>query len=130
MTHTTHTQGEWAALEAGRELPGTEGCHEIHSYVAHQLVMIAEISWGNFSTHCPDGTPQIPDYEITEAEALNNAHLIAAAPDLLEALKGILGALDQPVTRRLRAEHSIFNGDMLVIEHFALAAINKARGIS
>jgi hypothetical protein len=83
--------------------------------------MIAEVSWGEFSTHCPVGTPQIPDYEITEAEALNNAHLIAAAPDLLEALEDMLA---QASGTPKRCEHEY---DCICPNDNARAAIKKAR---
>ena len=57
-----------------------------------------------------------------------NARLIAAAPELFLAIRGILGALDQPITRRLRADHPIFNADILAIEEFAQIALDKIRG--
>ena len=61
------------------------------------------------------------------------AQAIASVPTLrsqnaalVTCIKGILGALDQPVTRRLRRENSIFNGDMLCVEHFAADALKQA----
>ena len=54
--------------------------------------------------------------------------LKAERDELLVCIKGILGALDQPITRRLRKENSIFHGDICVIEHFAKAAIEKCKG--
>lgn len=114
----TYSKGEWVALEVDVNLLGTDGGHEVHTYIGEQLVMIAEVSAGVFSTHCPEGTPQIPDYEITQAEALANARLIAAAPDLLAALVAMVKIYDDAPRTFTTAGAA------------ARSAINKARGLS
>jgi len=82
--------------------------------------------------HVHAGSPSIvrDEQNAFVAEGCSNAdtRLIAAAPELLTALEGIMGALDQPNTQRLRRENSILHGDLCVIEHFAKEAIAKAKG--
>ena len=55
--------------------------------------------------------------------AMANAQLIAAAPDLLEALQNMIGAFDNPIVRRKLP--SDFNSEAI---QSARAAINKATG--
>lgn len=58
-----------------------------------------------------------------------NATLIAAAPELLEALKGILAALNQPVQfteLRTPASTDVLRGDAALARKIASAAISKA----
>ena len=114
----TYSKGEWVALEVDVNLLGTDGGHEVHTYIGEQLVMIAEVSGGVFSTHCPEGTLQIPDYEITQAEALANARLIAAAPDLLAALEAMVSIYPEAPGTYTKQGST------------ARSAINKARGLS
>lgn len=53
-----------------------------------------------------------------------NARLIAAAPELLDALKGLLGFCDTPISRRRLGE----NPDRQEMVDIARAAIAKAEG--
>jgi hypothetical protein len=89
---TNITPGEWVALEAGVNLPGTECGHEVHAYVGEQLVLIAECCEGHFSTYYPDSWEgkREPDYRLTIDEALANAKAISAVPDLIAALADML----------------------------------------
>ncbi|HHA1718956.1 TPA: hypothetical protein ACOEGC_004654 [Enterobacter kobei] len=56
-------------------------------------------------------------------EALANAKLASAAPDLLEALQNMIGAFDNPIVRRKLP--SDFNSEAI---QSARAAISKALG--
>lgn len=60
---------------------------------------------------------------LTNEEQAANAHLIAAAPDLLEALQNMIGAFDNPIVRRKLP--SDFNKEAI---ESARAAISKALG--
>jgi hypothetical protein len=69
----------------------------------------------------------------THDEALANARLIAAAPDLLEALKELMGDIDsgvlvRDVTRDREAGWAIEMLAFVKRLHAALAAIAKAEG--
>ncbi|MFA6315631.1 MAG: hypothetical protein WC648_04680 [Candidatus Paceibacterota bacterium] len=83
-----HTQGEWVALEAGVNLPDTEGGHEVHTSVDGQLVWIAECCEGHFSEHYPDTWEGVrsPDYHLTNDEALANARRIVACVNACESI--------------------------------------------
>lgn len=67
------------------------------------------------------------DAAMSQREAVANAHLIATAPDLLDALKGAIGALEfsQDFHRDLGNEDQAFAADRL---DAARAAIAKATG--
>ncbi|MFP2409146.1 hypothetical protein ACLEVB_17285 [Enterobacter ludwigii] len=56
-------------------------------------------------------------------KTIANAHLIAAAPDLLEAMQNMIGAFDNPIVRRKLP--SDFNSEAI---QSARAAISKALG--
>jgi hypothetical protein len=93
MTYKTNiTNGKWSSFEAGVDLPGTDGGHEVHSHVEGQLVMVAECIEGHFSMDYPDTWQgeRTPDYHLSKAEALANAKAIAAVPDMIAALRATL----------------------------------------
>lgn len=66
----------------------------------------------------------------TDSEMLNQANVAylrvcSERNEYQTVLKAVLGFLDQPVTRRLRRQNSVFNADMTVIEHFIKEALAK-----
>ena len=63
---------------------------------------------------------QIADVQESE----NNARLISAAPELLEALQNIMGLYDTPIERRKRQNDSFYSDSI----NFARKAISKAEG--
>ena len=54
-----------------------------------------------------------------------DARLIAAAPEMLAAIKATLAMLEQNVTVNLRAKDVVFNGDVRFIEDTLRAALAK-----
>ena len=96
MTNTKHTTGPWA-------LDARATCHVVG--VNNRSVCSA----GGYSDNCSDGA------YILENEA--NARLIAAAPELLEALENIIATDGNPCAiTKCKAETK------------AIAAIAKAKG--
>lgn len=100
MSTTQHTPGPWIV---SRESNGTHIRNAIGG-------LVASMEAGSQSARDRD------------------APLIAAAPELLESLRAVLAVLEQPVTRNLRMESSIFNSDIGMLERFTRAAIAKATG--
>lgn len=106
-TQTKHTPGPWTTYTLNDSV-NVEYCDDnLRSIIAR--VREADLC---------------PEHGTTEA----NARLIAAAPELLEELKFVVAMLDQPVTRRLCAESSIFRADVAVILKHANLVIAKAEG--
>jgi hypothetical protein len=75
-----HTLGPWTILEDAFAYPGIEADGGTFSVVIL-----------GYPDHGDDGGVR----GRTEEEALANAHLIAAAPDLLEALESMLAITDR-----------------------------------
>jgi hypothetical protein len=71
-----HTPGPWFVAPR----------NEVNS-AGHNIAMIADLDWGQYRDAEDNG----------EAEFEANARLIAAAPDLLEALKAAMAFLDENV---------------------------------
>lgn len=83
---TKHTQGEWgiATIDYGA------ADDEIVTVVNGCMVNIAAVfGAGEYSEARPGGEPE-PRYEVSKKESEANARLIAAAPNLLEAVKSML----------------------------------------
>lgn len=72
-----HTKGPWKAYPAEHLAKGSEDPNLFFTIGPRQFHTVAEIRPGNPDDGLPDQTPA-------------NARLIAAAPDLLEALEGLL----------------------------------------
>lgn len=87
MTKQQHTPGPWSIV-------GNEHAHTVVS----SAIVVADV-------FCPDDNTVSPE---SENEALANAHLIAAAPCLLDALerfaKGDYGAESVRITRAALAK--------------------------
>ena len=80
-------------------------------------------SHGRFQLIGPDGTPLDPDRDnATPGEAEANAALIAAAPDLLAALKSMVNYYAPKHSEWWHGPHQVS------ITKAAKAAINKAGG--
>ncbi len=79
-----HTQGKWMLAIAGKNVHGTD-THQIISGIPYESAM-----GGDTETPICD----IAQYG-TDEEAKANAKLIAAAPELLEALKEVRKSLDE-----------------------------------
>jgi hypothetical protein len=78
MTTSEHTPGPWAIDDYGAiraDMPNDDGCVE----VAHRIYSPLGLDYGNVRTR-----------PMTLIEAQANARLIAAAPDLLEAIEGMI----------------------------------------
>lgn len=73
-----HTSGQWSVNHNSTTL----GVAQICADEKHHVIGIADCFQGEASTHGKKGK-----YVVSEKEMLANAHLIAAAPELLKALK-------------------------------------------
>lgn len=98
MSEMKHTPGPWRFYTE----PQPNGCPIVGNGSGLMLAMLAH------SVNYPD--------QRDEANA--NARLIAAAPDLLEALQAVVSQLEG---------HDLHNGDVFAINN-AYAAIAKATG--
>lgn len=78
MTESNHTPGPWEA--DGELIMSTQG------------IAVATVLY-------PDDFPCLEDAEGVEAECTANARLIAAAPDLLAALKMFVSAFPLPLRK-------------------------------
>ncbi|CAB4156064.1 hypothetical protein UFOVP673_37 [uncultured Caudovirales phage] len=106
-----HTPGPWSIF--------TDDKHKHNAGIEAENFSIVTI--GYF-----DETPGIDDSGVkgnTEEEALANAHLIAAAPDLLEALEKCAAVIGAP-----QEGHWATDDEVNDAYDSAVAAINKAKG--
>lgn len=113
---TKHTQGEWgiATIDCGA------ADDEIVTEVNGCMVNIAAVfGAGEYSEARPNGENE-PHYEVSKEEAAANARLLAAAPDLLEALRAAVSSAEG-VARRNHSEEPFWTLE-------ARAAIAKAMG--
>lgn len=121
MTATIkHTPAPWVVADLGREIHDRKTKYENGSRIGETPNVIAYVE------PCPTMHRGIID---CEASRLANAHLIAAAPDLLAALKGMLAITSD--SRGVAGYH--LNGEEALWEEFnevssAIAAIAKAEG--
>ncbi len=99
---SAHTPGPWEPLRGGIEVQSETNNHEVHAFVNGVPVPIAEI-YRNMTVEHDD---PVGKYEISEAEGLANLHLIAAAPDLLAALKTIIEDHPRDVFGAIQAAES------------------------
>lgn len=100
---TEYTPGPWAIIRDGAKLP------LIVTELTEQYGIIAQVRKDSLEN----------GYD----EANANAHLIAAAPDMLEALKGLLA--NAPVPKRIKDDFSY-----ILYREAASKAIAKAEGRS
>lgn len=70
------------------------------------------------------GGPKHKTYLKDEHEAEANAQLIAAAPDLLDAVQNLMGLFDTPVVRRRLKDDALY--PEVIIQ--ARAAVARAKG--
>ena len=83
-----HTGGEWGVAT----IDGGLADEEIVTIVNGCMVNIASVFGPcEYSEATPDGKDE-PHYEVSKEEAEANARLIAAAPELLVALDGLIRA--------------------------------------
>ena len=109
MSRPQHTPGPWAVTTVG-------SCHGVHPAASSdERDDICRITPHNYH---PDGWP------AAKAEAEANARLIAASPELLAALDGLLGA----TVDRMLADGYELDGVEYAARLAALAAIAKATG--
>lgn len=85
-----HTPSPWEHLRQGIEIQSEEGNHEVHAFVNGIPVPVCEVY---ASVHCEHDDP-IGEYMISKQEGIANLLLIAAAPELLEALMDALKDLE------------------------------------
>ena len=123
----SHTPGPWR-FETGNDF-GIVPTHWKGKENLHDCAFIASVSpW--------DGNPKDPD---TIAEARANAHLIASAPEMLQALGALLDREERITehgecalcyaTPNFVAEGDIIHADDCPLE-LIRAAIARARGLS
>jgi hypothetical protein len=120
MSKHKFTTGPWKTCHNGKCR-----CKQIWSETAdHPVATIEAGEWGDtYPAISKEGKAvieSIPYGEISEETAEANANLIAAAPELLEALERC------EVLVRLRIENDI--DDETTAGHMARAAIAKAKG--
>ena len=110
-----HTPGPWIINYAGG-LEAGEGVipHHANSIGPHGAGNVCHVYYGDY----PTGTP-IADYPQAIEENIANARLIAAAPDLLEALERLLPNVEYLADGRAEVIAQIKD---------ATAAITKAKG--
>ena len=88
---TKHTKGDWKAGDAhdfGASIGG------VYVIIDDNRICIAEVDFSRYRKAFAATGEDFPKYISREAEEAN-AKLIAAAPDLLEALKKALGAMKE-----------------------------------
>lgn len=78
---------------------------------------------------CPEflircGTGYVATVDSSRDENTDNARLIAAAPDLLEAVQNLMGLFDTPVARRRLKDDALYSE----VINQARAAIARAKG--
>lgn len=110
-----HTLGPWVVINR-RAKSAAQDCYAVQP-LADNRRLLAEIPIQEWPDH---QTMNCQDYGWPDAEARANAHLIAAAPDLLEALYRLLEC------HRLKISLDTNTGAVLQ----ARAAIAKAKGQS
>jgi len=104
MGEVKHTPGEWGLDDHPQGAAIRGGCTELVAVVVDPSKARAGVT------------------SASEREA--NARLIAASPDLLEALQNFVGLYDSPVERRRKASDPFYAEVVSV----ARAAIDKATG--
>jgi len=109
-----HTPGPWDCLIEGVEQRGGDS-HTISAGEHFATVAMVPLA-SDASTHGEEG-----ETVITEAEAISNARLIAAAPELLEALRALLAVQGVDEYDNDRVNRLVAEGDGF------FAAIAKAR---
>lgn len=103
MTHTKHTPGPWSCFH----MPGTTS--PWWTIRDGRNIYVAEVDW--------------VDHAVLVEEAEANARLIAAAPELLEAAKGLEQAL-RLYSGRSHRDHTITGNAVQAV----IDAIAKAEG--
>lgn len=99
MKKTTHTPGPWRIVT-----PPLPGFSTVAGKPVGQAICTVEKCLTEIAIHAePDGKP-CPSTEILDAQGEANARLIAAAPDLLAALKGII-ALEPEIRKAFTISH-------------------------
>lgn len=84
MSESKHTPGPWTACHEGKC-----SCGQVWSKTAdHPVATVTRGEWGD--PGCPYG-------EVSRECANANARLIAAAPELLEALQGLVSVLNPEI---------------------------------
>jgi len=121
---TNHTPGPWEPLEQGVSIQSSEGYHEVSATAPNgTLVNICSMFEGEFSNAALDPADET-SYTITPDEALSNARLVAAAPDLLAALESVLFPIESNDFATAAQIRTLYTSEIQA----ARAAISKAKG--
>lgn len=121
MSAAKHTPGPWAVFSAGVFALRPETRIE-RGAISNYRRMIVELDEG--IEVCPHG--EDCDGECMESENEANAHVIAAAPDLLDALKTVAFVLSGPLLLCRRCKEPVETHSPRLCE--VAAAIAKAEG--
>lgn len=116
-----HTPGPWSVPHFAR----AHGCGCRYVFAGEYLGGIAEVYVDNGKMPSGGGN-DCPSVD----EATANARLIAAAPDLLSALRELLALGEQESIEDGELEEAIEDGELEEAKAAARAAIAKARGES
>ncbi len=116
----THTPGPWKVFvnDSGGEWTGWP--MSINAPSVHEDCVVVRTG-GQY--------PYAWDYRVSQAEAVANAHLIAAAPDMLEALEEVVAITENlPVCPFCGAVRVVQKHRPDCLSHEIDSVIQKARG--
>lgn len=121
-----HTPGPWSFHSLSNAKPmlvveptgGGEPWAFASRYIGSGETIVGEVGWRDINT--AGGWPHVTEWDEFEA----NARLIAAAPDLLEALEGLLEACE----REANSKGGDFGPVIGPAAYAAEAAIARAKG--
>lgn len=118
MTYHKHTPGPWTA-ETVKTSCGV--CHRVGPFPSPEWMCRKKPSHACIYDDYPAGSGT--------SELVANAHLIAAAPEMYEALANHEIRL-RHCSKNIEDEYPIWAGDLLKMADAALAVLSKARGES
>lgn len=122
---TKHTPGPWELLRGGIEVQSETNNHEVFAYVGGIPVPIAEVHTRLTVEH----DDPVGEYYISPKEGLENAALIASAPDLLaerDRLRQVNAELVAALKTIERSDTFLGGTFVKELQGIARAAIAKA----